>query len=76
MHSAPSHQRLQIADVRSLFPGGPSVGGQRADAVGAQEVGLAAVGRRRRELVDGDLARDVLAPQVLQWRPAGAVFWS
>src|SRR5438128_8122467 len=62
-------QRLEIADAGACQPGFAGVGDERVEAVGAEELGLAVVGRRGThmgELVDGDLARQVLLPQVLE----------
>ncbi len=59
---------LEVADVGPLLPRGPGLGGQVVDAEGPEEVGLAAVRRRRRELVDA-------TSQVMSWRPRSARGW-
>src|SRR5687768_15584254 len=56
--------RVEVADTGALGPDPAAFFYELVDAVQAQPVRLRGVARRRWELVDGDLARDVLRAQI------------
>ena len=60
--------RLEVGDVLALLPDPPAFLDELVDAVGSQPVGLRRHPRRRGQLVDRDLAGDVLVAEVVERR--------